>query len=687
MPRMVRRVTLYVLVAWLVLVAALGGWLSERTISTRTDRLAASASYEVKTTARVMDRLFAEMVSVANMVSHQADVIQLATLYRTDPPGAAALTRAQRAAQFVSDPLARKVGDFMNALSGDLGYARIYMNNLSDDTVTASNWAQSDSIVGMIYSGRTYLINALRYGNGHSFGIARLNRSPSYFVSSRIEAPNGAALGSVTVKFDAPDMALYLTGQHIALIVNSQGRVTTTSSAPFMLRNVAALLPPGVIRPSDDEEPGQPMDIRAGADHAPSDQWLIEGKPYLVKRQPLVNTQYQLLTLASLDHLAPLRGQHMLVAGLVALLGVILILLSSQVIGQMVLRRHEERQAAMQTSALNKDLSAALVDAKAKDRQKVEVLGYVGHDLRAPLATISGYSELLLADAPEHQQKLLQTIQRSVKYQLDLIDELLGYAKAELQPLVIQPAATNLHLLLDDISEYAMALCAQQHNRFRFQCPDQLPRELVLDGKRLQQVLLNLLSNAAKFTRDGEICLAVSAKAEGSACVLDFNVSDTGIGIDLSQGVDIFGAFQQIQAASGGTGLGLFIAQRIVSAMGGSLSVASLAGRGTAFSVEISAPILNVSDSAWPQVLRKATGPAGASAKPLFPPHAMPADQYLEELSDLAAHGRLTDIEAWIQRHEHEGAHAAFIMLLRDLLERFDFVGIQALASRGKTGE
>ena len=101
-----------------------------------------------------MDRLFTEMVSVANMVARQSLVIELAMRYRTDPPGAAELTRQERALQFTRDPLVRRVGDVMNALASDLRYARIYMNNMSDDTVTASNWAEPDSIVGMIYSGR-----------------------------------------------------------------------------------------------------------------------------------------------------------------------------------------------------------------------------------------------------------------------------------------------------------------------------------------------------------------------------------------------------------------------------------------------------------------------------------------------------------------------------------------------------
>ena len=261
-----RRVTLRVAVAWLALVAGLGWWMSQRTVAEWLARVEASAAYESQATVRVMDRLFAEMASVANMVSHQASVIELATRYRTDPPGAAGLTREQRAVQFTGYPQVRKVGDFMDALCSDLNYARIYMNNLSSNTVTASNWDEPGSIVGMIYTGRAYLTDALRHGSSHMFGIARLNRSPSYFVSSRIEGADNVPLGSVTVKFDAPDMALYLTGEHIALVVNSEGRVTTSSSAPFMLRNVGALLPPGSVRPADgDEEPGEPMAIHAMA--------------------------------------------------------------------------------------------------------------------------------------------------------------------------------------------------------------------------------------------------------------------------------------------------------------------------------------------------------------------------------------------------------------------------------------
>lgn len=342
-----RRITLALVLLWLVLVSGLGWWVSQWIVSSHLERLAASAEHETQATARVVNRLFTEMVSVTNMVARQSRVIELATRYRTDPPGMAELTRQERAAYFMQDPLARQVGETMNALAHDLGYARIYMTNMSDDTVTASNWAEPDSIVGMIYSGRSYLSDALQHGNGHLFGIARLLKTQSYFVGSRIDDADDTPLGVVTVKFDAPDMALYLAGQHTALIVNRQGRVTTTSSPPFMLRNVAPLLPQDMLLPPDnDEKPGEPMNVRllAGPEHP--DRWLIEGKPYLLRHQPLSNTQYKLLTLVGLDHLKPMRQHHFLVTGLIAVVGLTVILLASHVIGQMLVRRQDERHAA-----------------------------------------------------------------------------------------------------------------------------------------------------------------------------------------------------------------------------------------------------------------------------------------------------------------------------------------------------
>lgn len=360
MQILVRLATLGIAMVWILSVVVIGWWLSNRLVEDQLKSLEASAEYEAKTTARIMDRLFAEMVSVANMVARQGSVVQLASKYRIDPPGFENISRQHRAAHFTNDPLVRKVGEFMNELSGDLRYARIYMNNMSDDTVTASNWADLDSIVGMIYSGRPYLADALRYGSGHSFGIARLNKTPSYFVASRIESEDDTPLGSVTVKFDAPEIALYLSGMHTALIVDRKGRVTTASDPSFMLRNAMALLPAGstvAVGTSsssiDEEDLGMPLDVRdlSKKDHA--DQRIVEGRQYLIRRVPLEKTQYQLVTLASLDSMPAMREQHYWILALLALVGLLFILLFSHIIGLMVVRRHDEWYAANHDALTN----------------------------------------------------------------------------------------------------------------------------------------------------------------------------------------------------------------------------------------------------------------------------------------------------------------------------------------------
>ncbi|MBN9335696.1 GGDEF domain-containing protein [Devosia sp.] len=341
------RVTLAIAVLWVLLVAGIGFWLSQSSLTEELDNLAASAEYETQTTASIIDRLFTETTSVANMVARQGQVIELASLYRRDPPGLDELTREERAAIFTSDVLVRDVGDYMTGLADDLHYARIYINNLSQDTVASSHWTEEFNIVGQIYAGRAYLLDALTHGRGQMFGIARLNQMPSYFVTSRIEGTDSVPLGSVTVRLDAPVMARYLTGRHIALIVNSQGRVTTASHERFMLRNVAALLPPDAITPGEsDEGPGEPMNIAAMEAPEAQDQWLIDGTPYLMRSQPLTDAQYQLVTLAPLDHLAPMNRRHIWAAGAVAVIGLALIALCGVIAAQRAVRRQEERYAA-----------------------------------------------------------------------------------------------------------------------------------------------------------------------------------------------------------------------------------------------------------------------------------------------------------------------------------------------------
>jgi len=336
-------------------------------------------------------------------------------------------------------------------------------------------------------------------------------------------------------------------------------------------------------------------------------------------------------------------------------------------------------QVAQRTLELNETLHYA----EEKNQQLIETLGYVSHDLRAPLATITSYARLLLNLADSKQANLIQAIERSVNYQLGLIDELVGYAKAELQPLDIVPVATDLPALLDDIAEYALALCAQLNNQFNYQALTLLPRRLTIDGRRLQQVLLNLLSNASKFTRDGFVMMTVRARRQDDQWHMGFEVADTGIGIDIEEQSKLLTAFRQIQSVNGSTGLGLFIAQRIVNTMGGDLRVSSAPHRGTSFSFELIVPIAEDVEALPSNVAQYSSG-GSAQIRPRRKHRfavTVPPESDRRELAVLAKDGRLTDIERWIENmiRIHPSC-AAFLTEMRHCLEALDFAGIEALA-------
>ncbi|WP_245314597.1 ATP-binding protein [Labrys sp. WJW] len=611
----VRKVMLGLAVAWLTLVATFGWWMSQRLITEHLESLASSAQYETNTTARVMDRLFTEMVSVANMVAGQADVIQLAVRYRTDPPGAAALTRQQRASQFTHDPLVRKVGDFMNALASDLRYARIYMNNMSDDTVTASNWAEPDSIVGMIYSGRSYLVEALRKGTGSSFGIARLNKTPSYFVASRIDDSNDVPQGSVTVKFDAPDVASYLTGRHVALIVNRQGRVITTSSAPFMLRNVAALLPPGTVLPPDDgEEAGQTMDVRPLAGPAHPDQWLIDGKSYLLRHQPLAGTQYQLFTLASLEQLAPMRTQHLWTAALVAAFGLVLLLLSDRVATQLAerrLRAEQDRDIARSRAAereltikvrertaelaesnasLNAEMERRhLLEAKLRQSldsvndalvQQQDFVAMLSHEFRSPLAIIAIAADNLMASVGEGADNIrlrIDKIGRTVKRMSMLIENVLAGDRLNArQAPFVKAEVFDLNEILHTVRA---GLDDNATRRVNFIHGD----AAMVRGDRvlLEVVVQNLVQNALKYSAVSNPVTVQLSIAQGIASI---NVIDQGVGVEPSDRDFIFMKYYRGRGKSvAGSGLGLYISREIAQQNGGDLILAASDATGSTF--------------------------------------------------------------------------------------------------------
>jgi signal transduction histidine kinase len=350
-------------------------------------------------------------------------------------------------------------------------------------------------------------------------------------------------------------------------------------------------------------------------------------------------------------------------------------------------QRTEQVRLRAEVTRRTLELDEALHQAQVNVRQKVEILGYVSHDLRAPLSTINGYAKLLLGTATQHQARLIQFIDRSIHYQLALIDELLEFTKAELQPLDLDPQEIDLPAFLDDISSFAVALCAQQNNEFTRRVLTPLPQTVIVDRTRLQQVLLNLLSNASKFTHDGQVTLSVDAHEEAGACHIGIEVADTGIGFDVDDKNELFEAFRQVHPTDGGTGLGLFIADRIVRSMGGTLQVSSLPGAGSSFSLRIA--VRNPGSMLVPptQADRPVAPAAEATPTPrrVHDMSSCPEPDALDRLAGFARNGRFTEIEQWIETQSANPDYADFLKEVRHRIDALDFQAIALLVDALKS--
>lgn len=259
-------------------------------------------------------------------------------------------------------------------------------------------------------------------------------------------------------------------------------------------------------------------------------------------------------------------------------------------------RAAHEAQLEQAVETRTADLNAALADVHAANQTKSRLLAYISHDLRAPLATIINYVHLLNRHASKEALEYQETIERCAEHQLELIGELVEYARGELDKMELSPAPTYLYAWLDGIAKQAELLARQYGNRFIQELAGDLPPVVVFDPNRLRQVLLNLLTNATKFTSAGDIRLCVRGEAAPSSQImLTFAVEDTGPGIPQNDVERIFLPFERRKSEREGYGLGLSIARKIVRGMGDDLRVESKLGQGTLFSFQL---MLDTADEA-----------------------------------------------------------------------------------------
>ena len=249
------------------------------------------------------------------------------------------------------------------------------------------------------------------------------------------------------------------------------------------------------------------------------------------------------------------------------------------------------RMTNAKLAANEKRLLEKTAQANSANQAKTDFLANISHEIRTPMTAILGFSELLKSEelSNAEQRECLDTVIRNGKHLLTLINQVLDLTKIESGKLEVEVAQCSPQTLLRDIDQLFAGQAEAKGIGFQVRADDSLPAKIESDPTRLKQALVNLVSNAIKFTNDGSVEVSVSCDYDQQ--LLTFHVTDTGIGMTQEQTERVFQPFLQADSSTtrkyGGTGLGLSITRQIASLLGGSVEVESRIGKGSTFTLTV----------------------------------------------------------------------------------------------------
>lgn len=297
---------------------------------------------------------------------------------------------------------------------------------------------------------------------------------------------------------------------------------------------------------------------------------------------------------------------NLAVSWAVLAVGILVSILVSLLVYELISRNSEVQDLVVERT---RDLAQLTIEAEKANEAKSRFLANMSHEIRTPLNIILGMADLLAETRlTPHQEVYVQNFNKSGKHLLGLIEEILDMVRLELEQVVFERGSVNLSEVFNEVGALCYVPCRNKKVRFSQYLDPHIPRLITGDGRRIRQILLNLVNNAIKFTDAGSVSLAIYWVPESSiGTSLRLEVRDTGIGMSEEETKRIFSEFVQVDPSStrnrGGVGLGLAIVRSIARKMGGQVTVETELGKGSKFIATI--PVEVKDANSWLEEFRE----------------------------------------------------------------------------------
>jgi signal transduction histidine kinase len=576
--RRIQRLAWGAAAVWIILTAVATPWVSNQVLTAYVANAATNAAGNARAIASIVDRMFHELAATPRVLAYSGELQALISRYNNLGPSWAELAQERRREVLRKDPDVVRINQRLTGVRASLNYDLVYVLDRNGIRIVTSDWDRPVTLLGLRFDDREYFKEAMNDRGGHMFAVARTTRNPNLFFSAPMGDENGT-IGVVVVRQDSELLGSSLAGSRdLALIVDRAGMIVAASRIDLALSHVGALSAatpdPDTLREVYGQDALRALAVARPRRSLHPEEWLLDGKPHLVTRTDLT-IGYRLLVLSPIDQLDVVRSLHYAIGGMAGIFGVLVVLLARRRAESVARQRHHDRL----TTALNEKL---IVLNKDKDRY----LGIAAHDLRNPLSSMRGLSEMMLSSPlePEQQKEFLTTIHRTSDEMLGLVNDLLDVSVIESGKLDLKLGDHDLNKLVSRRLRHLEPQARTKNIAIQLEAP--AGQRANIDAARFGQVIDNLVSNAIKFSPPGTT-VAVSLNSTPREFTL--NVEDQGPGISEDDRKLLFRSFQKLSARPTGgeksTGLGLAIVKKIIDAHGGRIEVERAPAGGTRFSV------------------------------------------------------------------------------------------------------